>query len=723
MPLEIRNHLVQTTITGQVATTEVDQVFYNPSGSRLEGTYLFPIPKGAAIDRFAMEIDGKLMEAELLDAAKAKKIYEDIVRSMRDPALMEYVGQGLFKVRIFPIEPRSEKRVTLKYSEVLSRDGGLTTYRYPLNTEKFSAAPIEKVAISVRIESNHAMNTIYSPTHEVEVKQGGDHAATVGFESNHVKPDRDFLLYFGGANGDEVNLSIITHREPGEEEGYFLMLASPGDVSQDSRTIPKDVVFAFDASGSMSGPKIDQARRALRMGVGLLNEGDRFELIRFSTEAQPLFGELTLVNDTSLAEAHRFIDRMKAMGGTAIDDALTLAARTVSVGEERDRPAMIVFLTDGRPTVGRTANEEIESRLKAGLKDRPARVFCFGVGHEVNAHLLDRVSQATQATTIYVSPDEDIELRASAFWQKTSQPVLTNLAVAADGPLRLSSMYPAALPDLFAGEQLFLLGRYRDGGNATVTLTGQAASQTQTISMDHVFPREGQDAHRPFVASLWATRQVAFLLDQIRLNGETAELRDEVTRLARRHGIVTPYTAYLIVEDDRRIAQASGRTMFDSDTRAAANESVDEFGDSLREQSGRVAFDVAESTAGLRQNRSAVAGPKAAAPISRRLEQFERESAQRGDAGRAVTLAKARLTLTRPRLAGGKTFYASGDRWIDAQAIGVDNLPKQTIVFASPSYFELIEAFPEAGPWLAVGDNITLVMDHMVYEISRAAEE
>ena len=124
-PLEVRRHHVTVSIDGQVAVTEVDQTFFNPGAQQLEGTYLFPVPKGAKIDSFAMEIDGKMTEAELLDAAKARKIYEGIVRSMKDPALLEYAGQDLFKVRIFPLEPGKEKRVKLRYTQLLTADGGL----------------------------------------------------------------------------------------------------------------------------------------------------------------------------------------------------------------------------------------------------------------------------------------------------------------------------------------------------------------------------------------------------------------------------------------------------------------------------------------------------------------------------------------------------------------------------------------------------------------------
>ena len=253
MPLEVRQHHVDVQIDGQVAVTKVDQTFYNPSGQRLEGTYLFPIPKGAEIDKFEMDVNGEMMEAELLDAKKARGIYEDIVRRAKDPALMEYAGQGLFKVRIFPIEPRSEKRVKLKYTQVVKKDGRIAEYVYPLNTEKFSSRPIKSVALKAEIKSDHIIKSVYSPSHDVDVNRKGDHRVTVGFELSNSKPDTDFQLFYAldSADGDPIGLELLTYRDKKrkrDEDGYFMLLVSPGAWEKRGKVVEKDVVFVVDTS-------------------------------------------------------------------------------------------------------------------------------------------------------------------------------------------------------------------------------------------------------------------------------------------------------------------------------------------------------------------------------------------------------------------------------------------------------------------------------------------
>src|SRR6267378_7350446 len=322
-PMEVSYVKVNNRINDQIAVTSVDQEFYNPNPSRLEGTFVFPIPKGAHIDKFTMEIDGKQAEAELLSADKARHIYEDIVRKLKDPALLEYAGRDIFKVRIFPIEPNSKKRITISYTQLLKSDDGLISYVLPLNTEKFSAKPIKNVSVHVDLESKRSLKSIYSPSHAVEVKRRGSTSATVGYEASDVQPDADFALYFAPEK-DEIGVNLLTYKQ-GDDDGYFMLLASPGVEAKERRTFPKDVAFVLDTSGSMAGKKLDQAKKALLFCVENLNDDDHFEIIRFSTEVEPLFDKWVDANKPNRSRAEGFIKDLKPMGATAIDEALRKA--------------------------------------------------------------------------------------------------------------------------------------------------------------------------------------------------------------------------------------------------------------------------------------------------------------------------------------------------------------------------------------------------------------
>jgi Ca-activated chloride channel family protein len=712
-PLDVNYVKVHTRITDQVAVTSVDQEFYNPNAARLEGTFVFPVPKGAHIDKFTMEIDGKQVEAELLPADKARQIYEDIVRKLKDPALLEYAGRDVFKVRIFPIEPNSRKRITLSYTELLKADNGLVGYVLPLNTEKFSAKPIRNVSVKVDLESKRPLKSIYSPSHSVEVKRHGADRATAGYEAVDVRPDTDFALYFAPEK-DEIGVNLLTHRQS-DEDGYFLLLASPGVDVKEKQVVMKDIAFVLDTSGSMAGKKLEQAKKALQFCVENLNDGDRFEIIRFSTEVEPLFDKLVAASEQNRAKADDFIRALKPIGGTAIDDALqkALALRP----SRDDRPFVVIFLTDGRPTIGTTDEEQIIADVKKASGGH-TRVFCFGIGTDVNTHLLDRITEDTRAVSQYVLPEEDLEVKVSNFFSKIKEPVLTNPTLKFTGGIRATKLYPSPLPDLFKGEQLVLVGRYSGKGDAAVIVEGTVNGAARKFTYEASFPEDASE--NEFIPRLWATRRVGSLLDEIRLHGESSELRDEVTELARKYSIVTPYTAYLIMEDEthRNVPMAMRSLQgFDGD-HAARKEAAQAWSDFKDVSDGEKAIGGARYGMALR---SAVAAAPAAA--SGALES-RRALGLAGGAGGSVTASSADKSRERlvqysqqAQFVGGKSFFQNDQQWTDS---AIQNHPSAKFVriqFGSAEYFDLVAKQPKALPWLALGQNVQFVIDNTIYDI------
>jgi Ca-activated chloride channel family protein len=701
-PLEVSSHHVDVKIDGQVAVTSIDQEFYNPNDARLEGTYMFPVPKGAHIDKFSMEIGGKMMDAELLPADKARRIYEDIVRSMRDPALLEYAGRDLFKVRIFPIEPHSRKPIKISYTELLRSDTGAITYLYPLSTEKFSARPIKDLSVKVEVKTAQPLASLYSPSHKVEIKRDGANRAVIGYEAKEEKPDTDFQLVFS-TEARDVGLSLITHR-PENEDGYFLLLAAP-TVTSDTKPAAKDVVFVVDTSGSMAGAKLKQAQKALEFCVANLNAEDRFEIVRFSTEAETLFGKLVDASNDNRKRASEFIAGLKPIGGTAIADALEKALKMRA--EKSDRPCVLIFLTDGLPTVGTRSPDEIIARAKKAASD--VRIFSFGIGSDVNTQLLDQIAESTRAFSQYVLANEDLEVKVSNFFTRIKEPALTNLRLEFSGDVRTSKMYPAELPDLFKGDQLVLAGRYSGSGEVEAKLTGTAAGREQTFTYKVKFDDRG--SANEFVPRLWATRRVGFLLDEIRLHGETNELRDEASELARRYGIVTPYTAYLIVEDeDRRrvpLAQRSLQEMTaDSAVRGGVAKAWTGFKDKKEGDDG---------VANARSQNAFKFAEQAPGAIAGAISESNRGYAAAAPAETASTARVAQYTQ-QSKFVNGRAFFQNGKQWVDATAQKLAK--RQRVQFNSEDYYALLQKHPEAAPWLALGQNVQVALGDTVYEIT-----
>jgi len=726
-PLEINACQVNGRIEDQVAVTTINQEFYNPNNARLEGTFLFPVPKGAQLDHFAMEIDGKKVEAELLAADKARNIYEDIVRRAKDPALLEYSGQDVFKVRIFPIEPHATKRVTVRYTQLLRMDNGLVDYAVPLNTAKYSSKPIKSVSVKIDLATKRPLKSIYSPSHAVEIKRDGSQHATVGYEASDVVPDTDLALYFAPEK-DEIGVNLLVHRVSGED-GYFLLLASPGMDVKENKLVKKDVVFVLDTSGSMAGKKLEQAKKALLFCVENLNDGDRFELVRFSTEVEPLFDELVMSDTAHREKANTFIKGLKPIGGTAIDDALkkALALRPAREG----RPFMVIFLTDGLPTIGTTDEQQILDGVKK-TGGGNVRVFCFGIGNDVNTHLLDNITEQTRAVSQYVLPDEDLEVKLSNFYSKIKEPVLANPALKFTGDIRTTKLYPAPLPDLFKGEQLVLVGRYSGKGASAAIIEGQVNGDTRKFTADVSFPAEAGD--NEFIARLWATRRVGYLLDEIRLHGEDKELKDEVAELARQYGLVTPYTAYLILEDEARRGvplaiqsmpqlredRLAMDAMKDLSSRYEADRSGGLAVNSARANSYfKSAGNVAEASSGYADaNRSLTYS----APVMTATPAAVGGSAPVGQSrvGNSYISTDAKSAgqfVQNSQFVNGRNFYQNGSQWVDSQVQQSQQMRRLRLQFNSTAYFEFAATNAAARPWLALGNNVQFVLNDTLYEI------
>jgi Ca-activated chloride channel family protein len=703
-PLEVVYHHVKVDINDQIATTFIDQEFYNPTRYRLEGYYLFPIPKNAVIKKFSMFVNGKEMEAELLDAKKARKIYEDIVRRQMDPALLEYSDTGVFKVRIFPIEPRSKKRVKISYHEFLSRDNNTIEYLYPLNTEKFSAKPLRNVSVKVEINSKGELKNIYCPTHKAEIIRKSKKRAIIGYEEKNVRPDIDFKLYYS-VDDRKVGFSLLSYRKRGED-GYFFLSLSPSLKFRQDDIVQKDIVFVLDTSGSMAGEKLSQAKKALLFCVENLNKGDRFEIIRFSTEAETLFGNLNRFTTNSRNKAREFIKELRAIGGTNIDEALSLALNRQG---KKERPYLVIFLTDGKPTIGETNENALLKKIKQYNIDK-TRIFTFGIGNEINTHLLDKITEMTRAYRTYISPEEDIEVKVSNFYTKVQSPVFTDLKLEFSRNIRVSKIYPLELPDLFKGSSISIFGRYRGSGKARIGLRGMMRNRVERFDFDS--PDGFKSISSPdsekndFIPPLWAARRIGYLLDQIRLHGKSQELIDEITELARTHGIITPYTSYLIVEDEKTRVRRREIRVADQTLAPAARSDGDfekrnreEFS-SMHKKSGSKSVQVSKEFQELNQ----ASNYAQMRPGQSRLGYVDKE-------GKSQNIAQQVRNIQ------GRAVYNNGNFWVDSRIQAQKREKTVRIQFASSRYFDLLKNKPESGQFLALGKNVRFALNGTVYEI------
>jgi len=563
-PIELRSLTVATAVEGRVARVSLDEVFSNPGDRDLEAQFWLPLPGGAAVDGFSLWIDGKEETGELLGAGRAREVYEGIVRTRKDPGILELAGDRLLRARVFPVPARGERRIRVSWTEVLSGDAGSVSWRFPLRFPPRSLGAGARASIGVEVATDRPLAAAWCPTHRAEVVRRDDRHARVSWESAGTIPERDFVLVIQEPS-EGLGFTLVPSRPAGEASGTFLLVLAPG-VEANEAPLPRDLVLCLDTSGSMAGEKIVQARAALRHAVRTLGPGDRFGIVAFASEPRAFRPALVPAAPDNLEAALAWIDRLEATGGTAMDEALRASLALLRDGDGSRSPTLL-FLTDGLPTEGETDEGRILGNARTAAGER-ARAFVFGVGEDVNARLLDSLAEGLRGARDYVAPQEDIERKVSALVDKTRHPVLTDLALEVEG-VAVADLCPRRLPDLFRGNELVVAGRYEGTGEAVVRIRARSGAGTQTFERKVVFPEKAEGA--AFVDRLWAVRRVGSLMDQMRLHGEAKELRDEIVRLARKHGIVTRYTSRLVLEEPFRGRLAARGNGPDRPPRTAAN--------------------------------------------------------------------------------------------------------------------------------------------------------
>ena len=675
--LAIKYHHVDIQIKDQVATTRVDQVFVNDNPWTAEGTYIFPLPEGAAVSDFVMWVDGKAVHGEILEADEARTIYDDVVRRMKDPALLEYVGRKALKASVFPIPPGEERKIELEYSQILPVENGLVHYIYPLSTERFSSRPLEDLVVRAQIESREPLKAVYSSRHEVSIDREDDYHALLGLEQSDVLPDRDFELFYT-ISSEKIGLNLLSFKEEGQD-GFFLLLAAPDVKVNEEEIVVKDIILVLDTSGSMQGEKMDQAKEAARYVLDHLNPLDRFAIVSFATTTRSFSPSLEPAAQAD--KGKDFLDRLEAMGSTDINRAMIEA---VGLAEEV-RPTTLIFLTDGLPTEGVTVTGAILDNVAREAPDN-VRIFSFGVGDDVDTDLLDQISMDNGGASTYVRPGEEIDEEVSAFYRKVKMPVLSDLSLDW-GDIIVDQVYPQRIPDLFAGSQLILLGRYREGGPAKITLKGMVNQEERSYTYEDLsFRKEGGD---DFIPRLWATRAVGYYLTQIRLYGEKQEWIDSIVSLSTRYGIITPYTSFLVQEKD--IFSDKGR-----------EEAISDFEEEMAAAAAEPAFGEAAVEKAVYQKSLSAAPVGAAVPVNM--------SVSTGIDGTSKMVRVSEVLKN----VGSKTFLWRNDTWIDTTFDR--SMKTKKVAFLGEEYFDLISQVPVLGSYFALGERVIVVHEGQAYE-------
>jgi Ca-activated chloride channel family protein len=696
-PVQVWLDHIHVDITDQVAVKTYNCTFINPNPQAVVGgTCYMELEPEAQVDNMSILVDGKELKAKILDVKKANKVFTDMVKQGGSPALLEYFGNQLIQTRIPRIAPNGTVTVKLTYTTVLQNKGGLVRMQMLNTNPKALMQPLKSASVTVNIKSTAPIKNLYSPTHKIKIveKEGWDVAAE--WSQENYLPKHPFVLYYD-TDDEAIGAGLVAHREL-DEPGAFMLMLSPtiGSGSEkvtESQILPKDVVFCVDTSGSMlQGKKMEQARAALTYCIESLRPGDRFNIVNFSTVARNFHdGGLVEFDNESQAKALRYIEKLSARGGTAIGEALDLSLKHLG---ESDRLKMILFATDGLPTIGERNPQQILTAV-AKKNTQDVRMFVFGEGFDVNTKLLDFLALNNRGEADYILPEENITEKISRFFDRVGSPIMTDLKLTFEG-LEVTDVFPRKISDVYRGEQVIVFGRYNGHGLISVKLTGTLKGKRVTIEYPLEFPEYSRNDRNAFVPRLWAGKKVNYLLNEIRKsNMGNEELVDEVTSLAKRYGIVTPYTSFLIADDTvaqdmaqlgRRFRGRFGKLNGPQPTSATRGAN---FGVPAKKEDKQKLVELSVKLSKSRRE----AGRSGAADALDSSADFEYQKSGGNSSALAVL-----------RHIGARTFYKSGTVWYDSRFDPSKHKTTRTVTIGSEAYLKLLNDNTRIAKYLALGE-------------------
>lgn len=558
-PLWLKNYDATVRITDQMAVTHVDQTFKNESNERLEGIFFFPLPKNAIVMELILWINGKPVQAQVMDSDTAQSIYENTLKKLIDPALLEYMGNNVFKLSVFPIAPNgqqmSERRIEITYAELLPYDRGNINFKFFMKTVNLSSKPVERASIAMDITTQKPILSLFSPTHDpstgIVITKISDHRYKVTYGEENAHSEKDLKILYE-LKSDDFELNHITYVPNTDsamffdsvgDHSYYLLWVTPPDSIAQSQVIKKSVVFVADISSSMAGERMVQLRQSLNSCVDILNDKDMFNIIAFNTGIHPFRDDLVSADsDANRTAAHDFINRLGEAGMTNMEDAFKTSLQ--STWDQAGVNAL-VFLTDGKPTwpINTSAARVIDTVTR--YNQNSVSIFTFGIGGETEEPLLKLLAKKNHGFSEMIMKDDSISIVMENFMHKISYPLIKNINVAYGG-LDVYDIFPRVLPNLYASTQLTILGRYRNTGTFNITFSGTVNGEPFSLPSDLTFP--APMPNHPFVARMWASAKIDFLLEEIEIYGKQPELVNGVKYLGKRYSIITPFTSFLVIE-------------------------------------------------------------------------------------------------------------------------------------------------------------------------------
>ncbi|MBB1336889.1 marine proteobacterial sortase target protein [Pseudoalteromonas sp. SR44-2] len=552
------------TLTGLINHVVVTQTYQNENPFAVNARYVFPLPDESAVHAMTMRIGERVIKGQIDKKVEAEKKYEEAKKAGKQAALVRQQRANMFITNVANIGPGEQVIIELEYQEIIDYSSGTFAIRFPTTiTPRYHAisgevevstqnqahvnslptgwlspvysiksstqndnVPSSQFTLNIDIDVGLELVDISSKFHNVDVQNTafGQYKIALN-ETNAV--NRDFLLEFKPLQKDQAQAAFFTQQfENGDRYG-LAMLMPPGDHFTQTQRLPREMVFVVDTSGSMHGQSMEQAKKALFYALSLLDSDDSFNIIGFDNIVTPMSDKPLIANDFNLRRAERFIYSLEADGGTEIQGALN----AVLDGSQFDGfVRQVVFLTDGSVSNEDALFKNIQSKLG------DSRLFTVGIGSAPNSFFMRRASDIGKGSFTFIGSTSEVQPKMQQLFDKLAHPAITNVALSDESGNSLD-FWPSPLPDLYFGEPIMVAIKLNNAKN--LVLAGQTAQGPLSIKLSTQNSSNAQG-----IAKLWARQKIKSLL----LYNEQSVVKDEVQELALTHQLLSPFTAFIAIE-------------------------------------------------------------------------------------------------------------------------------------------------------------------------------
>ncbi|MEM1128615.1 MAG: VWA domain-containing protein [Bacteroidota bacterium] len=540
---------VRVEVENQVAVVTTRQTFRNTTADSVSVKYAFPLPSEASATALRWQNGGTWFDAQFAAAAQDTTLPGS--GGGLDPSLTAHLGeQPLFFDFEQTLAPDSALTVELFYVQLLPYAFGVVDFTYPNQYGRIQTEAIDRQAFTFQLTSPRRIEALNLVSHLPTATSNDGAVALVASELIEAPAGVDYQVQYV-LSQDELGLFGFSTALPdsavadGGPNGFFAFVAEP-DPSEGTDVLQKVFTLVIDRSGSMDGTKIRQARQAAEFVVNNLNEGDRFNIVDFSTDVRSFRPDHVAFDGTTRADALTYISRLRAEGATNISGALGEAIAQFDVADT-GTANLVIFFTDGEATAGLTGTDEIVDFVgqRVAASETALSLFTFGIGSNVQRPLLTQLAAEHNGLVAFLDNNE-VEARISEFYLTIRNPVLLGTELTFDPPVAVDVL-PGALPNLYRGQQLVVAGRYAEAQPVQIRLSGEAFGQP----VDYTYTLALADAPADrfqFLPKVWAKLQIeALLVRYYALDEDTAEaqaLRRQITDLSLAFGVISPFTSF-----------------------------------------------------------------------------------------------------------------------------------------------------------------------------------